>query len=90
MNAENKLLTFICENFAVEIDEIELDESLVEQGIVDSFGLVEISSFMSKEFAIEITSKDITKENFGSVKKMAAFSEARQKTKEDKLVTGLI
>lgn len=70
---EDNLVTFICRNFMVEPDEFSLDESLVDQGVIDSFGLVEISAFMEHEFNINVTEDDMNRENFGSVKKMVAF-----------------
>jgi acyl carrier protein len=43
---EDKLIEFICSNFMVEPDEFNLEESLVDQGIIDSIGVVVISAFM--------------------------------------------
>jgi acyl carrier protein len=70
---ENKLIAFICSNFMVEPDEFSLEESLVDQGVIDSIGLVEISAFMEHAFGIEVKEKDMARGNFGSVKKMVAF-----------------
>lgn len=68
-----KLVGFICRNFMVEPDEFSLEESLVDQGVIDSFGLVECSAFMNREFCITVEQKDMNRANFGSVRKMAAF-----------------
>jgi acyl carrier protein len=70
---EETLVAFICRNFVVEPDEFSRDLSLVDQGVIDSFGLVEISAFLEREFAIKIGETDMTRANFGSVKKMTAF-----------------
>jgi len=70
---EDRLIKFICSNFLVEPDEFDLEKSLVDQGIIDSIGLVEISAFMKREFGIEVSEENMTREYFGSVKKMAAF-----------------
>ena len=70
---ESKLIKFICHNFLVEPDEFNLEESLVDQGVIDSIGLVEISAFMEKEFGITVSEADMDRKNFGSVKKMVAF-----------------
>lgn len=74
---QEKLLNFICENFFVERDEIDINRSLVETGIIDSIGLIEISAFMEKFFSIKVEEEDITRENFGSVVKMVKFLEKR-------------
>jgi acyl carrier protein len=70
---EDKLIKFICSNFMVEPDEFNNEDSLVDQGVIDSIGLVEISAFMNREFGIEESEENMTRENFGSVKKMVAF-----------------
>jgi acyl carrier protein len=70
---EEKLIKFICSNFMVEPDEFDLEESLVDQGVIDSIGLVEISAFMLREFGVKEFEENMTRENFGSVKKMVAF-----------------
>jgi acyl carrier protein len=61
----------------VEEDSIVLEESLVEQGIIDSFGIIEISTFMQKEFKISVNGNEMNRTNFGSVSKMVAFIEKK-------------
>ena len=72
-DVEDKLTAFICSNFMVEPDEFDTEESLVDQGVIDSIGLVEISAFMEQEFGITVDEKDMDRENFGSLKKMISF-----------------
>jgi len=68
-----KLLEFICRNFMVDEDEVPLDKSLIDTGIIDSIGLIEISTFITKEFNINILEEDLNRENFGSVLKIVDF-----------------
>jgi len=70
---EDKLVAFICGNFMVEPGEFKADESLVDQGVIDSIGLVEISGFMDREFGVAVAEKEMNRENFGSLNKMVAF-----------------
>jgi acyl carrier protein len=70
---EEKLVGFICRNFMVAPGEFSLEDSLVDQGVIDSFGLVESSAFMESEFGIRVADSDMNRANFGSVNKMAAF-----------------
>ena len=72
-----KLLHFISHNFMVEPEEIDLDKSLVDQGIIDSFGLVEVSAFLKTQHGIEVGDQDMTRENFGSVHKIVGFVRRR-------------
>jgi acyl carrier protein len=52
---------------------IPLDESLLEAGILDSFGIVEMLTFIESEFDVTIPDEDITKEKLGSIRKMARY-----------------
>lgn len=71
------LLEFVTRNFMVSAQEIDLDRSLVDQGIIDSFGLVEITAFITQRFGVEVREEDMTREKFGSLNKMASFVAAR-------------
>ena len=70
---QDKLLGFITRNFCVEKDDIDLETSLVDQGVIDSFGLIEICSFMEGKFSITVTEDLMNRNNFGSVLKMVNF-----------------
>ncbi len=70
---QEKLINFVCRNFIVDKEDIILDQSLVDQGIIDSFGLVEISGFLQKEFQIPVLDNDMNRQNFGSVLKIVDF-----------------
>lgn len=70
---KGKFLDFVTRNFMVEIDEIPLDKSLIDEGIIDSFGLIEIASFIEKEFGITVKEEQMTRKNFGSVHLIVDF-----------------
>jgi acyl carrier protein len=67
------LLDFLCRNFVVSESDIDIDGSLIEQGVIDSFGLIEITAFINQRFGIEVREEDMTREAFGSLNKMARF-----------------
>jgi len=70
---KEKFLNFITRNFLIERDEIDLDKSLVDEGIIDSFGLIEIAAYMEKEYGIVVTEQQMTRDNFGSVIRIVNF-----------------
>ena len=45
-----RTVAFVCRNFIVDRGDFALDQSLIDQGIIDSFGLVELSGFMQSEY----------------------------------------
>ncbi len=48
------------------------DSSLLESGIVDSLGVLDLISFLESEFAITLSSDDLLPSNFESIARMAA------------------
>ena len=80
MNKEtitDQLLEFIIITYLIEREDIPLDESLIDTGVIDSIGLFEISSFLKESFSILIHDKDIIEENFGSIIKIVEFVERK-------------
>lgn len=72
-----QLIDFLCRNYMVEENEINLEKSLVDQGIIDSFGLIEIASFIKKEFGVSAGENEMNRSNFGSVLKIVTFIEGK-------------
>lgn len=53
--------------------EIPLDRSLLEAGVFDSFGIVELITYIETEFDLVIPEEDLTREKMGSIRKMADY-----------------
>lgn len=47
------------------------DEPLIEQGIVDSLGILSLLSFVEEKFSVRITDNELTPENFATPYAMA-------------------
>jgi len=69
----DNLLDFLVRNFVVERQDIDLDKSLVDEGVIDSLGLIEISAHLEKTHAITIEPSDMSRQNFGSVTRIVEF-----------------
>ena len=76
--ARSELLNFIVNNFMVDLEDVPLDKSLIDEGIIDSFGLVEIATFLEKVFDIKVDEEDMIRENFGSVNKLIAYVQRKR------------
>ncbi len=70
---QDEFLDFLARNFMVDKEEIPLDESLIDEGIIDSFGLIEIASFIEKEFGFTVKEDQMVRSNFGSVHLIVEF-----------------
>ncbi|MGI5950222.1 MAG: acyl carrier protein [Brooklawnia sp.] len=74
-----QILDFVIENFlfgdasAAPSD----DESLLESGILDSTGILELIQFLESEFGIEVADQDTVPENLGSVANLTRYVGAR-------------
>lgn len=51
------------------------DEDLLEQGIIDSLGLMKLIAFLEDTFSIKIMDDEIVPENFQSLNSMVALVE---------------
>jgi acyl carrier protein len=47
---------------------LELDDDLLNQGIVDSMGILQVVNFMEEKFGVRISDEEITPENFRSLR----------------------
>ena len=53
-----------------KLDEIPKNDSLVELGYIDSFGIIDLVTYFEKQWKIKIENEEITVEHFGSINKM--------------------
>ena len=54
------------------------DVSLLEQGIIDSTGVLDLMMFMEEAFGIQVADEDVVPENFDSVASLARYAEAKR------------
>ena len=70
----DKILEYLRDSVLLNpADEIPLDRSLLEAGILDSYGIVDLLTFIEGEFGLAIPDEDITKDKMGSIRKMANY-----------------
>jgi acyl carrier protein len=49
------------------------DEHLMERGIVDSMGMMELIGFLEDRFGVQPADEEITEQNFATLRRIAAF-----------------
>jgi acyl carrier protein len=65
---------FIASNFYVPDPSKLADEaSLVESGIVDSTGILEVLTFLEQTFAIQVADAEVVPQNLDSIARIVAF-----------------
>ena len=75
-----KLREYIFENFLFTEDENALDnnDSFMENGIIDSTGILEVVTFIEEDFGFKVEDEELIPENLDSVNNLAAFIERKK------------
>lgn len=78
-STETTIRAFIAENFLYGDDASNLDAkaSLIDEGLVDSTGVLELVSFLEEKFGMQIGDAEIVPENLGSIADIVAFVERK-------------
>jgi acyl carrier protein len=76
---ETTLRAFISENFIYGDDASALSAtaSLIDEGLIDSTGVLELVSFLEETFRMQIGDAEIVPENMGSIAGIVAFVERK-------------
>ena len=75
----SSLRTFINGHFpASKRRELQNADSLLESGIIDSLGVLDLVSFIESEFQIMVSDEDLTPENFQTIDRIMAFVEGKR------------
>ncbi len=79
LEKKEKIRQFIIETFLFDADDAALDddESLLDLGIIDSTGVLEMVAFVEEEFGIEVKDEELVPENLDSISNLAAYIEKK-------------
>ncbi len=73
---------FLLEKFPLaRKQELKESENLLEGGILDSLGVLDVVAFLEGEFGISVTDEELVPENFQSLERLAAFVQSKGGTK---------
>jgi len=75
MDIEATVRQYIEDNFAYRggVKDLPAAKSLIEAGIVDSTGVLELVSFVEQQFGISVADTEMVPENFDSIANLTAF-----------------
>ena len=71
-----KLREFITEHFPLARS-VSNEDRLLGSGVLDSLGILEVVTFIEREFEITVSDEELLPENFNSISKLAAFVQNR-------------
>jgi acyl carrier protein len=81
MSISQDIEKFLLTETAVDLgrESLNPDEDLLEQGIIDSLGLMKLVVFLEKTYAIEVNDEDMVPENFQTLNTITKLVEERKR-----------
>ncbi len=75
MEIKAKIYAFLEDNVLLdsEDEKISDDDSFMENGIIDSTGILELVSYIEEEFEFEVADEELVPDNFDSVNKLTEY-----------------
>ncbi len=69
---------FILEKFPLARKQgLKSSDKLLEGGILDSLGVLDLVGFVEQEFAIQVSDEELVPDNFQTIEQLAAFVQAK-------------
>lgn len=82
MHIEQQLREFITATFLYgQPKAIDLHTSLLETGIVDSTGMLEMIMFLEETYGFSIDDRELVPDNLDSIQNLVAFVQRKQRDK---------
>lgn len=80
MEINAKIRDFIARNLLFSDNGFGYDDndSFLQEGIVDSVGVMDLVSFVEETFVVTVDDHEITPDNFDSVNKLAQYVRSKQ------------
>jgi acyl carrier protein len=77
-DVRRKVRAFIVENFLFgNEDGLKDDTSFLDEGIIDSTGILEMVSYLEEEFGIHVEDEELIPENLNSINNVVAYLEKK-------------
>jgi acyl carrier protein len=73
MDIKKQVKEFFIDNFMAEMDVISDTDSFLENGIIDSTGVLELVLFLEETYNIKVEDDEIIPENLDSLENIAAY-----------------
>jgi len=81
MEIKNRVRQYIVDNFLYGDDNgLKNEDSLLDKGVIDSTGIVELLSYVEDVYDLEVADEEISRDNFDSIDKLSSFIETKIST----------
>ncbi len=76
-----KIRQFVFDKFPkCKNEDFKDSESLIDSGLVDSLGMLDLVTFVEEDFGITVQDVELTPENFESIAALSEFVESKQES----------
>jgi acyl carrier protein len=76
---EERILNFVVDKFPLARKKsIAVEDDLLESGIIDSLGILDLVSFLEQEFGIVVADDELVPDHFQSVAHLTRFVEHKR------------
>jgi len=79
---EHDLREFLAANYFLGDDPSQLaaSDSLIEAGLIDSTGVLELVGYLEEQFGVRITNEELLPENLDSIENIVGFVERKRQS----------
>ena len=79
MSVHDEIRQFIIDNFLMgqDSDSLKDDSSFLEDGVIDSTGVLELVGFLEENYEIKVEDEELIPENLDSIKNICAYLETK-------------
>ena len=82
MTTEERIRAYINDNFMFgDAASLDVSDSFLDRGIIDSTGILEIVLFLEEEFGIKVADRDMLPENLDSIANIVRYVERSRAAK---------
>jgi acyl carrier protein len=76
---EDRVRTFVADNFLFREDRVQLSdmESLLDAGLIDSTGVLELVAFVESQFRIQVADAEIVPDNLDSIQSIVRYVKSK-------------
>ena len=88
LNTEIAIRKFIANSFMYRdgVDSLKDTDSLLDRGLIDSTGVLELVFFVEKTFGIKVNDDEVLPENLDSIQRIASLIQRKLATSPEKRV----
>ncbi|MCD6199723.1 MAG: acyl carrier protein [Deltaproteobacteria bacterium] len=79
MSVHDEIRQFIIDNFLMgqDSDSLKDDSSFLEEGVIDSTGVLELVGFLEENYEIKVEDEELIPENLDSIKNICSYLESK-------------